>query len=177
MRRRIVALVAVLSAVIFITLAHGCAADPARGYSSASVFPAGIGTIHVPILANDTYDRDIEFELTDALIKEIQARTPYKVTDGRGADTILTGRIRKVERDSLSRSRLTGLSEEVIVSVTIDFEWRDLRTGKPLVAREAYAGHGLFVPSRPTGEPIELGKFAAVQQLARDMVDEMRGEW
>jgi len=165
----------VLTAVVL--LLRGCASDPSRGYSKQSLYPQNIATVHIPIFENATFDRDVEFELTDAVIKEIESRTPYKVASSSHADTILTGRIRTVTRDSLSRSRLTGLSEEVIVSVTIDFQWRDLRSGNLLVARESFSGHGLFVPSRPSSEPIALGKFAAVQQLARDVVDEMQSDW
>ena len=155
----------------------GCASDPTQGYSFASPFPQGITTIAVEVFENKTFDRGIEFELTDAVIKEIEARTPYKVTSESRADTILTGRIQRVERTQLSKSELTGLSEEVTVSVTIDLHWRDLRTGKPLLALEAYTGHGLFVPSTPTGEPAEIGEFAVVQALAHDIVGEMRADW
>ncbi len=154
-----------------------CASDPTQGYAAVSPFPTGVTTIAVEIFDNRTFHRDLEFELADALIKEIEARTPYKVTSADRANSILTGRIRNVERDQLSKSRLTGLSEEVIISVTIDFQWRDLRTDEPLLGRESFTGHGLFVPSRPTGEPIELGEFAVVQRLARDVVSEMRAQW
>jgi hypothetical protein len=136
-----------------------------------------VSTVAVPIFINKSFQRDVEFELTDALIKEIESRTPYKVTSEASADTIVLGQIQAVELDQLSKSRLTGLSEEVIVSVTIDFQWKDLRSGKVLVDRRAFAGHGLFVPSRPSTEPIELGKFAAVHQLASDIVAEMRSDW
>jgi hypothetical protein len=155
----------------------GCASDPTQGYSALSTFPADTSTVAVAIFENRTFDRDLQFELADALIKEIEARTPYKVTSTARADTILTGRIRRVERDQLSKSRLTGLSEEVTVSVTIDFQWKDNRTGETLLERESFAGHGLFVPSTPSGEPIELGEFAVVQSLARDIVSEMQAEW
>ena len=158
-------------------LLAGCASDPSEGYSTASVFPSDIRTVAVPILENDTFIRGVEFELTDALIKEIEARTPYKVTAQPQADTIFLGRVKKVELDQLSKSRLTGLGEEVIVSVTIDFEWKDWRSDAPLVARKSFSGHGLAVPSAPTGERVELGRMAAVQQLARDIVDEMRAAW
>jgi hypothetical protein len=155
----------------------GCASDPTQGYAFDSPYDQNVRTIAVDVFDNDTYERGVEFELTDALIKEIEARTPYKVTSASRADTILTGRIRRIERTQLSKSQLTGLSEEVTVSVTIDVHWRDLRTGQPLLALESFTGHGLFVPSRPTGEPIELGEFAAVQALARDVVGEMRADW
>jgi hypothetical protein len=156
----------------------GCASDPRQGYSSAtSLFPEGISTVAGPVFTNDSYTRDVEFELTDALIKELEVRTPYKVVPESRADTILVGQIRKIELDQLSKSQLTGLSEEVIVSVTIDFQWKDLRNGRVITGREAFTGHGLFDPSRPTDEPIELGQFAAVQQLARDIVAQMQAQW
>lgn len=158
-------------------LVAGCASDPAEGYSSASLYRDDIATVAVPIFTNQSFTRDVEFELTDALIKEIEARTPYKVTSSARANTILTGEIRRIELDQLSKSRLTGLSEEVVLSVTIDFQWKDLRTGRVLVERRDFTGNGLFVPSRPTGEPVELGQFAVVQQLARDIVGELRSEW
>jgi hypothetical protein len=164
-------------AVAFLPVLHGCAADPTQGYSTNSVFDGDIATIAVPIFENDTFYRDIEFQLTEALVKEIERRTPYKVTAAVRADSTFTGRIRAVELDRLSRSRRTGLTEEGILSVTIDFEWRDLRTNRVLVERRSFSGHGLFVPSEPTSEPIELGRFAAVQQLAADIVGEMQAQW
>ena len=170
-----------LLALLFGVLSHvwlsGCSTDPAKGYSSTPLFRGDISTVAVPILENKTVVRDVEFQLTDALIKEIESRTPYKVTPGGDADTIVLGQIRDVQLDQLSKSRLTGLSEEVILSVTIDFVWKDNRNGKTIVERRSYAGHGLFVPSNPSSEPIELGRFAAVEHLARDIVNEMRSEW
>jgi hypothetical protein len=155
----------------------GCASDPTQGYSTKSVYPQGISTIAVPIFTSDSYTRNVEFELTDALVKEIESRTPYKVVPASRADTLLLGQVRQVELDQLSKSRLTGLSEEVIISVTIDFQWKDQRSGKPLLERKTFTGNALFVPSRPSSEPIELGQFSVVQQLARDIVDEMQAEW
>lgn len=170
-------LLAMAMVYVSIVWAAGCASDPTEGYVFGSTYREGVATVAVPIFENDTYHRDIEFELTDAVVKEIESRTPYKVTSAVRADTILSGTIRRVEIDHLSRSPRTGLTEESVLSVTIDFEWTDLRTNRPLVKREQYAGHGLFVPSRPSGEPIELGRFAVVQKLASDIVNEMQAEW
>jgi hypothetical protein len=155
----------------------GCASDPTRGYASMTVFRDDVRTVAVPIFENDTFTRDVEFDLTEALIKEIESRTPYKVVDRARADTILIGHVRQVELDQLSKSQLTGLSEEVILSVSIDFQWQHQQTGQLLLERREFEGQGLFVPSRPSGEPIELGRYAAVQQLARDIVNEMQSPW
>ena len=165
------------SFILIALMLTGCASDPTKGYSSATLYPKGINTIAIPIFASDSYTRDVEFELTDALIKEIEARTPYKVVPADRADTVILGQVREIKLDQLSKSRTTGLSEEVIISVSIDFQWKDLRSGKPLLERKAFAGNALFVPSRPSSEPIELGEFAVVQQLARDIVSELQSDW
>ena len=163
-----------LAAVLLIA---GCASDPTQGYAPVSVYPDNISTVAVNIFKNNSFAREIEFELADALVKEIEAITPYKVTPSSRADTILTGTVRNVQRDQLSKSRLTGLSEEVLLSVTIDFKWTDQRTGRSLVQRESFTGHAPFFPSRPNGELIELGEFAVVQLLARDIVSQMQANW
>jgi len=176
-RRRGGQLVLILTLVQMALCLPGCASDPTQGYSAMGIYPERVSTVAVPIFENETFVRDVEFDLTEALVKEIESRTPYKVVDRSRADTILIGRVKEVELDQLSKSRLTGLSEEVVVSVTIDFEWRHQQNGRLLVERREFEGQGLFVPSRPSGEPIELGTFATVQQLARDIVDEMQAAW
>ena len=164
--------------VLLATLAlTGCASNPSEGYSTQSLYRGDVQTIAVPILENDTFDREVEMLLTDALIREIQERTPFRIASEATADTILTGRVRNVRLESLSRQRATGLNEELMVEMTVDFEWRDLRTDAPLVIRRDFSGSSLFVPSAPAQETIQLGQFAVVQQLARDMVDQLQAEW
>lgn len=155
----------------------GCAADPRDGYTAMSMWPDDVATVHVPIFENRTFERGVEFDLTEAVIKAMEARTPYRVAAINRADASLTGSIVNVERQLLSRSRATGLSEETVLSVTIDFEFKDLRTGRVLVRRQRFTGQGLFHPSPPAGEPVELGRAAAVQHLARDIVSELRASW
>lgn len=155
----------------------GCAADPTVGYSTLSTFPTQVNSVAVTIFRNTTFERDIEFHLHDALLKELEARTPYRVTRSGRADSILTGRIVSIERDRLSKSPTTGLSQEVLLKVSIDFEWKDVRTGRVLVERKAFTADSVFMPSAPVGEPIELGQFAVVEKLARDIVNEMRADW
>ena len=63
------------------------------------------------------------------------------------------------------------------MNVTIDFEWIDLRTGRRILGRENFGDSGLFVPSQPSSEPLAVGEFAVVQELATDIVDEMQAAW
>jgi hypothetical protein len=155
----------------------GCATDPRDGYSATNPYTSSVRSVAVPIFQNRSYVRDFEFDLAEALIKRITTSTPYAVTREAAADTILRGTITDISLNELSRDPRTGLSNEVMVRVTVDFEWSDLRSGKTLVARSGFATSALFVPSRPAREPLELARFEAVQQLARDLVDQMQSAW
>ena len=62
---------------------------------------------------NRTFWRNMEYDLTDALAKRIEARTPYKiVSDQDSADTVMTGQITSVSQGVLMTDRDTGNSVE-----------------------------------------------------------------
>lgn len=158
----------------------GCASDPAQGYSFATTYDESVRTVSVPIFENNTFATGVETELTEAIISEIRRSTPWAVTPerpGGGGDTTLSGVVRKVELTRLSTSRASGLVEEEVVSVEIDFDWRDNRTGDLRLSRRRFAAGGSFLPARPTGERIDVGRREAIQQLARDVVRELRASW
>ncbi|MFK7961696.1 MAG: LptE family protein [Phycisphaerales bacterium] len=165
-----------LSLVAGLSLA-GCATDPAEGWSTQSIHASNVRTVAIPIVENGTFDRSVHLELTEALIKRIEASTPWRVVEESRADTILSARITSVDLDQLSRSRATGLPEEVAIGVTVDFEWDRMDTGATLVARRDFTATGLFVPSRPSGERIDLGREDAVGRLAAAIVDTLQAAW
>jgi hypothetical protein len=121
--------------------------------------------------------RNVEFMLTDAIIKQVQARTPYAILDDTHADTMLTGTITNIALRSISQSRTTGLDNEVLITATIDFEWLNLQTGKRILGRKNFSTSALFIPSQPSSEPLEMGQFALVQQLSSDIVDQLQAAW
>ena len=62
------------------------------GYTVGNGFSPDIRTVSVPIFENATFRRGIEVQITEAVQKEIQKRTPYRLAKGLDADTRLTGR-------------------------------------------------------------------------------------
>jgi hypothetical protein len=78
---------------------------------------------------------------------------------------------------TLSTGRVTGMAQEVAVTVTVDFDLRLSANGRGLVSRRNFQGVGTFVPAQGTQERIELGQSVSVQRLARDMVSELRSSW
>ena len=147
------------------------------GYELQSRYSKAYRTVAVTLFKNDTFDRPLNGELTEALVKEVQASTPYHISSESRADTLLRGTVRTRTLRELSKSRSTGLSEEMLYEVTVDWEWVDQRTGKVIVARNGFSGSALFVPSRPSSEPTEIGRLAVVQNLATDIVANMQANW
>jgi hypothetical protein len=121
--------------------------------------------------------REMDFKLPDALIKEIESRTPYQILSEQYADTLLTGTITSVSLRTVSQSTSTALDNEVMITVTMDFEWLNLQSGGRIIGRKNFSSSALFVPSRPSSEPIEMGQFAVVSQLSQDIVDQMQSSW
>lgn len=158
--------------------AAACETTPSTGgYEMRSRFPTEYRTVAVTLFRNDTQDRPLNGQLTEALIKEVQAITPYHIASDARSDTLLRGTVRNRRLQMLSKSVSTGLSEEMLYEVTVDWEWVDQRTGKVIVARNGFSASSLFVPSRPSAEPTEIGRFAVVQALATDIVANMQSNW
>lgn len=155
----------------------GCASDPTKGYAFASSYDETVRTVSVAMFNNPTYQRGIEVELADAIIKQIQSSTPWRVVPSGDGNSTLTGSFSDARLRRLSVGRDTGLSQELAMELTVDFQWKDARTGKTLVSRKNFTASDTFVPAQGVGERIEVGMNGAVQRLARDIVNEMRSNW
>jgi hypothetical protein len=165
---------ALLGAVIGLV---GCAKDPRLGYAATSTYDSSVSSISVPIFRNLTATPGMEQLLTDSVIKQIQGNTPMRVVQSGQAASTLSGVITDVRMRRISSNNVTGLVQELAVQITVDFEWRDNRSGEVIKARRNFSAADSFVPSRPSGETLELGENAAAQRLARDLVNELRGAW
>lgn len=145
------------------------------GYSTTELYPTQYNTVTVPNFDNRSNDRNVEFTLREALIKEIEQRTPYKAVSGTGlSDTQLTGTVVRVDRKLLSRDADVGLPQEIEIIVTVDFQWKDLRTGEVIRGYRGLSAAGQFVPNRTVGEFDDDGVRLAVSRLASDIVSRMR---
>lgn len=162
--------------------AGGCAgrdasSEAASGYSARSLYPDKYRSVAVPIFENKTFVTGLERDITDALIKEIQARTPYRVLNNESAETQLSGTITAVEKTRLNRTRGSGLVREMLLSVTVDFQWRDLRTGKVIAERHEFSVGDEYMPSRAFGERPEVAEYGLASNLAAEIVAAMRDQW
>jgi len=164
----------VLAALASVLL-HGCVG--ASGYSFASRHDTEVRTVHVPIFENRTQHEGLETLLTEAIIKRIQRATPWRVTGAAQADTVLSGAIVSSGFRQLSRTRGTGLSQEVAYQLSVDFDWTDSMSGRPLQQRRGFSALSTFFPDRRVGERRAVGEQLASEELAAAIVDELQARW
>jgi hypothetical protein len=99
------------------------------GYTTRPTYNKDIKTVRVTIFKNDTYLRGLEFSLTEALIHEIEWKTPYKVVPAwETADTELTGTIVAGTKNTVLFTPL-GEIRDADTTLTVQIVWRDLRPG------------------------------------------------
>ncbi len=130
------------------------------GYTTAPNYPCDIHTVRVKVFKNKTYRQGLEFELTRAVINEIERFTPFKVVQGDGpADTEITGTIMTFTKGLLN---VDNVNEERDIETTmgVEFVWRDLHTGeilsKPPRRPFETVPEGVPVPVPPGGpKPLE----------------------
>ena len=85
-----------------------------------SLYAPDIATVYVPMIESDSYRRDLGERLTEAVVKEIELKTPYKVVGTPDADSVLAAKLTSDTRRVLAENRYddprlyaTELSAEV----------------------------------------------------------------
>jgi flagellar basal body P-ring protein FlgI len=131
--------------------------------------------VAVPIFTNRDFVRNVEFDLTKAVIEQIESHTPYKVVPRERADTILEGEIVAIESTPISHSSDTATPQEQLLAVTVNFIWKDLRSGRILVQRRDFETAAAYYPT--LGEGQFVGKQQAVEKLATAIVQELQADW
>ncbi len=179
------------------------------GYSTKPLHDETIRTVYVPVFKNvafqTTANRELEVDITRAVVREIEQRTRMKVvSDRERADTELLGTLVALRKGVVNQNQ-QNLTREAELTATVNLVWRDLRDGRVLSNRRPAAQPDAvlpFDPSLPPPEPVavqekaipaqvvavgrvvpELGETNATanqsiaNQLARQIVNMMESNW
>jgi len=114
------------------------------GYTTAPNYRADIHSVRVPLFKNKTFWRGLEFDLTQAVVDEIEKTTRMKVVSDGPADTELIGTITLYTKATLNVSPVNEV-REAETTLVVEVLWKDLRTGE-ILSR----------PSRRPGEPLPI---------------------
>lgn len=154
----------------------GCqTTDPRTGYTSQSLFDQHIKSVQVNIFSTKEFRRGLEFELAEALVKQIEADTPYKVLKGAQADTVLDGQIKAVRQSVLADLYQSDLPAEKQQQLVVSFVWKDRRTGRILAEGQDVRVAAEYNP--PVGETFFTGEQELMDKMARKIVNQMRQSW
>ena len=145
------------------------------GYKWASLYREDVRTVAVPIFTNRDFYRGIEFALTEAVVKQMEAHTPYRVAPQEKADTILEAEITNIDVPTLTRDVRTNLPQEQLYTMTINIRWKDLRTGRLLAERRNFQQTAPYYST--LGESPFYGSQQAVEKMAIAIVQEMQADW
>lgn len=144
-------------------------------YNQGELIRKDVSSIYVPILQNHSTDRDLEFELTRALIDEIERKTSLTIVSDRGrAQTELTGAIFDFDRTVLSENEVDQVRELQVV-VKLRFTWTDLERQEILV-REPYFQEAASARIQ-LGETDDDAAQEALRLIAQRMVERMESSW
>lgn len=146
------------------------------GYSNQSLYNDKVRSVYVEMFDNSTFQRDLEYDLTDAIAKRIDAETPYRIiSDKSRADSVLSGKITGISHSALTIERQSGRALENQAEVSAEFSWKNLKTGQYLIkssTASATASYSEFQQQSPN-----YASKTAANKLAERIVEQMQIEW
>lgn len=148
-----------------------------------SLYRNDLRTVHVPMIESASFRRNLGERLTEAVVKQIELTTPYKVVgDPATAESVLRCQLISDRKDLAIETR-TDEPRDLRLSYVVQVDWID-RFGQPLTQRtEVPMPSAFFGISQSAGLIAEAGQSMATQQqsalegLARQIVGQLEAAW
>lgn len=146
------------------------------------LYNANIRTIYIPVVRNETWRHELGVQLTEAIQKAVELRTPYKVVADPSADSTLTCRVTTQAKRTVTEA-ITDEPRVVENLLTLQVTWTD-RGGNLLmenrfVPQGELAFHFIqgvdFVPEG--GQSMATAQHRAAEALAHQVVNQMEIRW
>lgn len=175
---RLASLAFFVACVVSIALA-GCAR---YRVGNATLYPPDIHTVYVPIFESNSYRRNLGERLTEAVIKEIELKTPFKVVSTPEADSILTGKILTDTKRVLVETS-TDEPRELQAGIQIQVSWVDRKGGVVRSPQAVPVPQSLAVVNQSAnmipeiGQSISTAQQQTIQRLAEQIVGLMEAPW
>jgi len=165
--------------VLLLPLVIGCAGYQ---FGAKTMYCSDIQTIHVSMFESDSYRRNLGEWLTEAVVKEIEQRTPYKIVSSSHADSILSGRITSDTKQRITRNRFDE-PRDIEVAFYVQINWVDNRGGRlvndtlvPIPALlTSLRSDSDLIPE--AGQSIATSQQDAIRKLAAKIVSQMEVPW
>jgi hypothetical protein len=151
-------------------------------FGNATLYRNDVRTIHVPVVRSDSFRPELGVLLTEAIQKEIEKRTPYKLTQSYNADSILNVRLTS-DAKRVKSEVITDEPRLLETVLTVELSWTD-RRGMSLIetrflppgeVSHYFAERTDFVPE--AGQSIATAFQQAAERLADHIIDHMEARW
>lgn len=148
-----------------------------------TLYRQDVTTVHVPIFQSDSFRRNLGEQLTEAVIKEIELKTPYVITsDPAEADSVLAGRVIR-DRKYVTIENANDEPRDIETELLVEVSWQS--RGGELIAQPYITdvpnqllrlGQSVhFVPEG--GQSIATAHQDAIHRLAEQIVAQMEVPW
>lgn len=147
-----------------------------------TLFSPDISTVFVPMIESDSLRRNLGERLTEAVVKEIEKQTPYKVVDAQDADSILSAKLVADTKKIIVNNRYDDGRENKI-TFKIQATWIDRRGD--IIRREqllpidpqlvSMLESGNYIPE--IGQSVSTAQQTAIQRTAEQIVAMMEVPW
>ncbi|HWC89709.1 MAG TPA: LptE family protein [Pirellulales bacterium] len=149
---------------------------------NATLYPPDIRTVYVPMFDSTSFRPWLGERLTEAVCKEIELKTPFKVVHDANADSVLTGRIVNDAKGALTMAQ-TGEARYLQYSMRVEVSWLDRKgglvqqtNGVPIPSTLATIDQqSQFAPE--TGQSVSTAQMQDIQRLAEQIVSLMEAPW
>ncbi len=159
-------------------LLSGCAT---YHFGNASLFPPDVNTVYVPMAESRSFRPDLGEALTEAIDKEIEKQTPYKVVGSPNADSVLTVKLvadtkRVIVLNPYDEARDTEVNYQVMVT-WINRKGDVIYNGAVPLPPE-FTNVGASAPYIPEyGQSYSTAQYQVVEKLAKQVVGLMERPW
>lgn len=152
-------------ALVAVLLHSGCAT---YHVGPAGLYRNDIRTVYVPMFESDILRQGMAEWLTEAVAKQIEMQTPFKVVGDPAADSVLTGRILENRKQVLIESPNDD-ARELGYSMVLVVSWY-ARNGELLMQRRIAMGDHFFPES---GQSLTTAQQETIKQLAQQIAGAM----
>ena len=169
---------------VFFVAAAGLHALGCASYrvGNESLYAADVSTVYVPMIESASFRRDLGERLTEAVIKEIELKTPFKVVGTPDADSVLSAHIVSDVKKVTVENRYDD-PRAIELNLRADVTWYNRRR-VPLGAPASLAVPPGLLPMTQTGtiiteagQSITVQQQQAIQRLAEQIVATMEEPW
>ncbi len=145
------------------------------GYKAGGPYRTDVQTVYVEMAGSKEFRRELEFKLTEALKKRIGSDTPYRLAPREKADTILETEVLEERQNALAPDYTTRQPREKALTLAVRVQWKDVRTGRMLIAHPALLQTVDYLPTAGEQEP--YAQERALDKLAARITALMYEDW